>query len=309
MKYDLPQLFEDYKNECRFSACLRPETIRGYKAVFQLFLKMMPEVSSVEFLTEQMLNEFFKRIENRQRLVGKDTIKTGVKKSTIRTQYSKLNVFFKWLEHKKYIEENPLKNIKPPKVNYDDFKRLQDEEIHKIYSAISTNYTDTLTFRRDMTMVSLLIYTGVRKGELIGLRKSDIDLEKKEITIRGETSKSKRTRILSIHPTLVLHLKDYIGEVRRRGIKTEHLLVSSKEDRGLSIHGLKHWVKNLIKKSGVKFHLHQFRHTFACLLTEEGTSLYKLQILMGHSSVNMTTKYLRSLKTQDMAQDIAKISI
>ena len=71
---------------------------------------------------------------------------------------------------------------------------------------------------------------------------------------------------------------------------------------------LKHWVKSLIKKSGVKLHLHQFRHTFACKLAEADTNLFKIQKLMGHASITMTMKYARSLQTSDMADDIAKIS-
>ena len=88
MKKNLTVLFDDYINELKYSARLRPRTIQGYKAVFFLFLKVMPEVSAIEYLTPEMLNEFFKRIETRQRVVGK-SIKSGVKKSTIKTLWSK----------------------------------------------------------------------------------------------------------------------------------------------------------------------------------------------------------------------------
>lgn len=89
----LEKLFNDYINECQFSMCLRSETIRGYIAVFGLFSKVMPEVSSTDELSSEMLNLFFKRIKTRSRIVGRNTVKTGVKNSTIKTQYSKLTVF------------------------------------------------------------------------------------------------------------------------------------------------------------------------------------------------------------------------
>ena len=307
-KKQLSELFEEYTKEARYSVCLSSETIRGYKAVFELFLKVMLEVTTIESLTPEMLNEFFKRIENRQRKIGKDTIKTGVKKSTIKTQYSKLNVFFSWLEKKKYMEENPLKDIPSPHVSYDDFRRIEDSDISKIYSSITLRSIDSLLLRRDTMMVSLLLFCGIRKGEFISLQIRDIDIDKQKITIRGETSKSKRTRTLQIHPTLLMHLKDYFKERINRGIKTEFLIVSSKEDRGLSREGLKHWVKRLNKNSGVKFHLHMLRHTFACKLAEANVNLFKIQKMMGHVDIRMTMKYARSMKTEDMAEDIGKIS-
>lgn len=302
----LDKLFNEYVNECQFSMCLRSETIRGYRAVFNLFAKVMPEVSSTGELTTEMLNLFFKRIKTRSRIVGRNTIKTGVKSSTIKTQYSKLIVFFRWLCQKGYLEQNPLKNIKAPQVNYDDFRRLEDAEINKIYSAIIRYSNNTLLLRRDTVMVSILLFCGIRKGEFVSLQVKDFDLEKKEITIKGETSKSKRTRVLKIHPTLLLHLKDYLKE--RRHLKTEYLIVSNRGDSGLTREGLKHWVKSIIDKSGVKFHLHQFWHTFACKLAESNVNMFKIQRMMGHQNISMTMKYARSLQTEAMEDDIGKIS-
>lgn len=303
----LPQLFLEYTNECQFTMCLRPETIRGYRNTFSLLLKLMPEVSGVESLTPEILNEFFKRLQTRGRLVGKSTVKTGVKNSTIKTHYCKLIVFFKWLCKKIYLKQNPLKDIKPPEVSYDDYRRLEDGEINKIYTGINLKSVNTLMLRRDTMIVSLLIFTGMRKNELISLKVNDIDLEKREITIQGETSKSKRTRVLKIHPALALHVKDYLNE--RKDFKTEYLIVSRKGDEGLSADGLKHWVKSVSEKSGVKFHLHEFRHTFACKLAENDTNFFKIQKMMGHRNISMTMRYARSLQTEDMMDDIGKISI
>lgn len=303
----LEQLFSDYINECQFSMCLRPETIRGYIAVFKLFSKVMPEVSATGELSPEMLNLFFKRIKTRTRIIGRNTLKTGVKNSTIKTQFSKLIVFFEWLCKKGYLEQNPLRNIKAPQVNYDDFRRLEDEEINKIYSAIVRCSNNALLLRRDTVMVSLLLFCGIRKGEFVSLQVKDVDIEKKEIIVRGETSKSKRTRVLKLHPTLLLHLKDYFRE--RKNLKSEWLIVSNRGDSGLTREGLKHWVKSIVDKSGVNFHLHAFRHTFACKLAESDVNIFKIQKMMGHQNITMTMKYSRSLQTEDMEEDIGKISI
>ncbi len=301
-------LFSEYIKECKYTACLRSETIRGYIAVFTLFQKVMPEITSADLLSKESINEYFKRIETRDRKLG-NKIVSGVKKSTIKTHWAKLNVFFKWLKENNHITENPLKGIKSPRVSYDNYQRLEDDELNKIYSAIVNNSTNSLMMRRDTLMVSLLLYTGIRKGEFISLQLKDIDFYKKLITIRGETSKSKKTREIPIHPTLLFHLRNYLDERKRLGYKTEFLIVSLTKDRKLTKEGLKHWVNRIIEISGVKFHLHQLRHTFACKLTEAGTPTASLQKLMGHIDIRMTSKYTRSLMAENMGLEISKISL
>ncbi len=88
----------------------------------------------------------------------------------------------------------------------------------------------------------------------------------------------------------------------------EYLIASVKQDSGLTKDGLKHWVKRLNEKSGVKLHAHQFRHTFACKLVEANVNVVNIQKMMGHMDIQMTMKYVRSIQTEDMADEVAKIS-
>jgi len=308
-EYDLKKLFEEYLNECQFSSGLRPATTRGYKAVFHLFLIVMPEVTTVQHLTPAMVMEFLKRLQTRQRIVGKNTAKFGVRNSTIKTYWSKLNSFFEWLYRKGHIEKSPMRSIKkPPEPLYEDSKALKDEEIDKIISAVVLRTANPLALRRDMAMVSLLLYTGLRRGELIGLQVKDMDLGKGQLTIRGETSKSGRTRTLPIHPTLQMQLRHYIAERNRCNFQTQYLLVSTnKGGARLTTHGLKHWEKRLNKLSGVRFHLHRFRHSFATNLARKDVGVIKIQKLLGHRSLSMTERYTRSIASEDLEDDIGRL--
>lgn len=305
---NLQTLFSDYIKECRYSSRLRPETLRGYTEVFRHFSVMMPEVTEIRHLTTDMMTEFFKRMQTRERVVGKGTIKTGIKNSTVKTYWSKLNSFFEWLHKKMLVDENPLKNIKPPQPVYDDDRALKKEDLHKIITAISLHSPNPLTFKRDMAMISLLIFCGLRKGEFISLHIRDVDFEKELLAVRGETSKSKKTRYIPMNPTLVMHLKEYIKERNARGYKSEYLIVSTIQDIGLSCHGLKHWVHRLIRLSGVQFHLHRFRHSFAVNLAMQNTGTTKIQKLMGHVDPRMTQTYLRSLTTEDLRDDVNRLN-
>lgn len=307
MTRPLQQLFNEYTDECQYTRRLRPETIKGYRAVFSHFSAMMPEVVDAGFLTPEMMNEFFKRVQVRERIVGKNTKKVGLAVSTIHTYGSKLNAFFEWLTRKDILGKNPLDTIKLPRPEYTDSRALEKSDVQKIIAAVALHSADSLMLRRDMAMVSLLSFCGLRAGEFISLKVQDVDMERLELTVRGETSKSKKTRVLPLHATLLLHLREYITERNKRGYKTEQLIVSGNEDKGLSRHGLKHWVKRMERLSGVKFHLHRFRHTFACNLADKNVNAIKIQKLMGHTDIKMTMTYLRSIKTEDLRDDINKL--
>lgn len=303
----LKELFKEYEIEMKYSSCLRPETIRGYRETFELFMQLMPEVTTVGYINVEMLNEFFTRLQTRERLVGKNQIKTGVRNSTIKTYRSKLNCFFAWLNRNGHLRINPLLSIKPPKTVFEESKNISKEEIDKIYSSILLRSKSIFNQRRDTLIVSLLLFCGLRFGELVSLKVHDVDLDKQLLAVKGMTSKSQKIRFIPIHPTLHLHLQDYLIERNKRKYSSVNLLVSSKVDSGLTNDGLSYWVKAINKKADVKLHLHMFRHTFACNLADKNVHPIKIQRLLGHSSLNMTMLYLRSIKTEFLHEEINKL--
>lgn len=299
LEKDIKQLFEEYITECRVARGLRPKTITGYEATFNHFSAIMSEVVYVESLTREVMIEFFKRIKTRTRIIGKNTPKVGLEDSTIKTYGNKLNAFFVWLIQKNLINKNPLNDIKLKYPEYNDQRALGEDEVNKIVSAVSSHSTDSFMLKRDMAMLYLLLFCGLRSGELISIRMEDIDIGRKVLNVRAETSKSKRSRTMPIHQTLLLYLQEYIEERKKFNYKTEHLIASSTQNKDLTEYGLKHWVNRLIKLSGVKFHLHRFRHTYACNLHKKGVPIVVIRDLMGHKSIKMTEVYLRSLQCED----------
>jgi site-specific recombinase XerD len=87
------------------------------------------------------------------------------------------------------------------------------------------------------------------------------------------------------------------------------LLVSSTGDRPFTIEGLRHLVEKLGDASRTKFHLHQFRHTFAINFLKQTNNLFKLKELMGHKDIHMTAVYLRCMPIDEMRADMEKMSI
>lgn len=307
MRKTLPQLFDEFIYEAEFVRKVKPKTLKGYSTTYVLFSKIVPE-ASVENLNSKTVTDFFKHLQIRKRVVGKGVIKTGIKKSTVATYWSKLNVFFEWLVFHKHISINPFSFLSYPTPSYDDKQFLKKDEIEKIVTSIHLHTNNNLLLlKRNLVIFYLFIFCGIRREELLLLKIRDIDIERKILTIRGETCKTKLTRLIPLHSSVILYLKDYL--TARKSYTTPYLIVSTQNDAPLSVEGLKHLVDRTKQLSGISFHLHQFRHTFAVNFLHSSRDIGKLKQLMGHKTIAMTLIYLRNLPVDTIRSDIESMSI
>lgn len=306
----LEKIFEIYLSECQYVKLLSPSTIKGYRDVFRTFQSISPESTCIKNIHPHTLVEFFHRLGTRIRYVGSQQ-KIGVRASTVSTYYNKLMAFFRWLEVNGYLKRGYITKVmkRPPAPKYTDERALPLSKVHKIVSSIVVSTVDDEYLRvRDLTLIYSLLYLGVRRGELLGLRISDFDFENKRVYINEKTSKSEKSRYIPLHPVLSDKVKQLLRLRNERGIVCEYLITSIKKDRKLTVHGLKHWVERYKRLSGIKFHLHMFRHTFTCELAKNGADKTSIMELLGHTSSEMTEIYLRSLRTKNSQKYIEQLA-
>jgi site-specific recombinase XerD len=304
----LHEHFENYISECQYVKRLRPATINTSKDAFAHLIRIMPEIKSLEDVTHSMITVFCKRLQTRERIVGKGIKVIGVKDSTVLCNINRLRTFFRWLKDRKHIEVNPFDDLHLPSPTFVDRRALTGEQIKKIMGAIVQSAQNAFLLKRDIAMIGVFTFCGIRRTEFVSLEMKDIDFFNGFITVQAETSKSKRIRRIPINSHLKFSLQEYLNERKKRGCKTQYLFVSYNKDTGLTLNGLRHWVKRLVQKSGVKFHVHRFRHTFATNLAMQDVGVIKIQKLMGHSDLKMTQTYLRSVSTEEMRDDVNKLS-
>jgi integrase/recombinase XerD len=144
------------------------------------------------------------------------------------------------------------------------------------------------TLLKHRILLTLVYSAGLRGQEVINLKLSDIDFERKTIHIRQ--SKYKKDRIVP--------LSDYMAKGLRMYIKVEnpHLwLFNGKEPDGrYSVRGLAWVMRETIKKTSIKkdVTMHTLRHTYATHLLEEGLNIVTLKDLLGHAEIATTMIYL-----------------
>jgi integrase len=146
--------------------------------------------------------------------------------------------------------------------------------------------------------VMLCLYTGLRIGEISGLRREDIDFERKTITVRrtiqrikSETS-SQKTEIVALSPksqssNRIIPLPNFIAEMLKSTPSSGYII--SGTDKPIEPRTLQYRFKSLLKLSGIRgVNFHTTRHTFAARALERGFDVKTLSEIMGHSSAAVT---------------------
>jgi integrase/recombinase XerD len=161
---------------------------------------------------------------------------------------------------------------------------LSVDEVARFWSSFRT--------ARDLAIVGLMLFEGLRSKEVLDLNRSDLLLEEAQIRVRG---KGHKTRLLPLAPEAV-HLLDHYLRLERPQSSTAAVFVSLKgRARGarMTPAGLRSLFRYHRQTTGVSLaNPHRFRHTFASDMLRAGVSLPALMQLMGHAHIHTTMVYV-----------------
>lgn len=141
---------------------------------------------------------------------------------------------------------------------------------------------------KHLAMLMLAYSAGLRLSELAHLRVSDID--SKRMTLHVHQGKGRKDRILPLSPIVLIVLREYWRETHPR----EWLFSGKWADRPITVSSIQKVLGRARATAGIKksVSMHSLRHSFATHHLEAGTDLRTLQMLMGHSSLQTTSRYL-----------------
>lgn len=190
-----------------------------------------------------------------------------------------LSSFFSWLEDEDYIIKSPIRRIHRIKTPTTVKEVLTDENLEKL--------RDECENIRDLSLIELLISTGIRVGELVNLNISNLNFEDRSCIVLGKGNKE---REVYFDAKTKLHLKEYIS---KRNDTNDALFVSLREPhQRLSISGIELIVRNLGVNTNInKVHPHKFRRTLATMAIDKGMPVEQVQKLLGHVKIETTMHY------------------
>ncbi len=278
-----------------------------------------------------------------KRLAAKDT------PMMVNAHIKVLQAMLRWAADNGMIKENPIAGLKPLPIPKDlvRLKRraLSEDEIARLYAAaeeddraIEAYYRAEKTIaggtkgetwnrlpRVQRVPQALLwrafIETGARHGELLRATWEDLDVQGRTLTLRAETTKTAKERVIPLREELVRQIwglrRTHLRVRRCRPIKSDPIFLSPeglpwnlKSKTALRI------LKRVLERAGIPqktergeiVDVHSLRHTCASRMARSGVGLLQAQRILGHSDVRMTAQVYSHLGLDDLRAAIERVA-
>ncbi|MFD2917139.1 site-specific tyrosine recombinase/integron integrase [Psychroserpens luteus] len=237
-------------------------TVRNYVSCFESFINYFYDKDPIT-LNEIDVRKYLQKL-----------IQEGKSNSYVNLAVNSIKFFYEivhGMPNRFYSIERPRKEKKLPEV-------LSKEEIIKIINSTNNN--------KHKCIVALLYSSGLRRGELLSLKVTDID--SKRMVVKINNAKGNKDRISILSPSILKDLQLYYKEYRPK----EYLFEGQNGSKYSATSVLK-IISVAAKKAGIlkKVSPHMLRHSFATHLLENGTDIRHIQLLLGHSSTKTTEIY------------------
>jgi integrase/recombinase XerC len=272
---------EDFLNYLQFEKRYPESTIKSYETdllQFDTFLKTLPSYPSND-ISNRQVRAWVVNLLNIEKLAN----------SSVRRKLSSLNSYFNWQIKKGELKLNPAKEIaalKLPKRIPQYLSGISADQMLKDLNQDKVSLSDW----RNYLIVDLLYSTGIRRQELVNLKWSDIEFERKFIKVVGKGNKE---RHIPIAANLVQKLLTYRDLLQKElNFEVNNVFVT---DKGKELYPKYVYLivnKYLTIYSTLKKRSpHILRHTFATHLLNNGADLNDIKELLGHSSLAATQVY------------------
>ena len=206
----------------------------------------------------------------------------GLKVTTVRTRLHSIFAFLRFLIDRDIIDGRILKRKIELRVPEFLPRAIAPSDVRKILGVIKEI--------RDRALILVLLRTGMRIGELLGLKMIDLDVHERKINIY-EGEKNCLGRVVYLSDDVLMAIKLWLS---KRDPKKEYLFYGLR--RGMCYTSARNIFTKYLREAGLQnkgYTMHSLRHTFASELLNAGMRLECLQLLMGHREIEMTRRYAR----------------
>lgn len=261
-----------------------PHTISDYKDKVGRFVAWCKEegITEPEHITLNDMRTFLLYLQGRMKPVS------------IHDYYRAVKRFLNWLIEEGALIENPMARIRAPKVPRHVIQPFTREQIVRMLAVCR----DTFIGCRNQAIIMTFLDTGLRLSELANIQLADLDFDLGTIKVMGKGAKERHVRMSSVTQRAILKYW------HRRKDNPLPCLWLTEEHRPLQPEGIKQMIRRVGKLAGitndVRVSPHTFRHTAAIQYLRNKGDQFTLQVMLGHSSLEMTRRYVSSLGVEDM---------
>lgn len=314
---ELPPYTKDYFRAIENTSSSRTRISYAYdlQVFFRFMLEKNPSLSN-KAIQEVTLNDIdhltSSDIEEYQEYLKYYRSDSGEQKNrpvSIARKLSSLRSFLNYFYKKELLTKNVAMQVDMPKLHEKAIVRMEPDEVAILLDNIE-NYENQLTGQkkayflktktRDLAIITLLLGTGIRVSECVGLDLSDINFRENSIRI---IRKGGKESILYFGSEVETALKNYINGPREQTALRaqqghENALFFSMQQKRISVHA----VENLVEKYTREFvpqkkiTPHKLRSTFGTSLYQETGDIYLVADVLGHSDVGTTKKHYAAIE-------------
>lgn len=299
---------------CR-SRQLREKTMNSYEQTLRLFERWCYEslqIDSVDQITEGVIRRYINDLMERGKYsfyVNDKTkninyperrrdFRNPISITTINNYIRNLRVFFNWLDREYLLKKNPMKRIQQLKNNRRAKEFISDDDFRKLISQLDKSY---FSEHRDLTMIYLMIDTGMRLGECSMLLVDDINLAKKQIFLRAENTKGRKDRMVFFSSKTETIVRRWL-QYKDRYVESDYLFPVKHGGGAIAVSNFETNFKKYLNRAGLKDTIspHCLRNNFAKRCLMNGMDIFTLSKILGHSSVRVTEEAYLDLNDEDM---------
>jgi len=289
---------EEYLRFAEQDRGCKPSTIRGYRS--QLNAHLLPAFGSmrIEDITEREIERW------RAGISGSRAARPTLSNKTKNHQLVLLHAIFRRTVKVYGLPRNPLTNVDRYRVRASgDIEVFSPEEIWSLVRAAASEI--------DGAIFLTAAFTGLRRGELLGLRWRDVDFDASTIRVRASyaagkltTPKSGKVRAVPMAPDVASALAR-VGQRDRFTGEDDFVFAG---EGGLPLNGdaLSSRYERALKAAGLRrLRFHDLRHTFGTRMIREA-DIRRVQEWMGHADIQTTMKYLHYESRKEDAELVAR---
>ena len=284
-------------------------TAYGYRGMIENYLKPQLGEIRLQKLTARDIQQYYTWLMGEKELSPNTVIK----------HHNLLTNTLNAAERQEYITKNPMRAVSPPKKRQREAKFYTPEQLGILL--------DKAVGTRLELPVFICAYLGLRRGELCGLRWSDVDLEHKTITIENTRTQAGKKEIekgtKTASSTRTLYLPDTLCDMlkaakeHQQACRAEYKNAYDDNDYVVVMEDGRPFRPNYLSELFGKFLadndlpkivLHELRHTFASLSNQAGIPAYNIGKALGHSTPATTQKIYTHLLDQTHTQAVEGVA-